>query len=1083
MKTLLLLALSLLPATAEIIGVEQFDYPDGPIATKDGGTFWDYKNFTPTGHTGFVSNWDNVTGAPSVASGRLVTNNSGAKREYHGTPESDGAVNDPASAPSSVSKKVYYRVDVTTGATVPDSFGLSSYDFGTEKLFFGKRSGQPKFGIGEVGVSGTDSTTTPDILPDTTYTLVARIDYAANIVSLHVNPDLNAAEPSPAASRSYTGTNWSTAVRLASGTGGSAVAWDELVVATTWEDLGTVVTTTADEDNGNLSGNISLREAVEHSPPGSLITFAPGLNGRTCTLSLGEMRIDKDLTIDASALANGVTIDANLTSRHFFIAGGASLTLKSLSLVNGNGVGDSGNFGGAIVLFTGNLFLQRCTLSGNFAGSAGAIWLQGGGNSRLEECTLTGNRATGAFGTGGIIAFSGNCTLSRCTLSGNTGTSGGGGLFLQSPANVSLSNCIIAGNTDSDAHDILRFDGTLTASGSNLIGSNATVSGIFPPGPLVGTQASPLDPRLSPLGHFGGSVRTLHPLIGSPAIDAADTTDPGGTDARGFPRFLDGNGDFSDQTDIGAVEAGPGAAFPVNTLADEDDGDLFPIFGAGTSLRESVKHSPAGSIIVFDPALAGQTITLTLGELAIPATPGLFIDASNLTAPVTVSGNHAGRVFNIPATATVAIRSLEIINGKTPDGAATGQPGGNGGGILNAGTLSLFHSTIAHNRTGNGSNSGLVSGAGSGGDGGGIFSSGPLHLNACTISGNTTGNGGNADGGSDFADPGGGGGAGGGIFSNGPLSLTACTLSGNATGDGGNSSGIHPEFGPESGGSGGDGGAIRKNDDIPYRLTACTIAGNRTGEGGDGPGGKGFAGFGGGVSSGALISQDSVFARNAGFRSSPDVHVISLTTLGANLLGTAASSFEGGGPAPIIDPDPLLAPLGDYGGPTRTMLPLPGSPAIDGAAASHRTTDQRGFPISGIPDIGAVEAQPALSGFIDTDSDGMDDRLEPFYGFTVGIPDGHLDADGDGSPNRDELGNMTGPRDPDSLLKILSFTRSGTNVTFTWTSFPGLSYKADYSGDLGFGNTLGIGTATGMTTTQTIGPIYGPKGFLRIRRN
>jgi hypothetical protein len=58
--------------------------------------------------------------------------------------------------------------------------------------------------------------------------------------------------------------------------------------------------------------------------------------------------------------------------------------------------------------------------------------------------------------------------------------------------------------------------------------------------------------------------------------------------------------------------------------------------------------------------------------------------------------------------------------------------------------------------------------------------------------------------------------------------------------------------------------------------------------------------------------------------------------------------------------NPLLAALGNYGGPTLTMLPLPGSPAI-GAGSDTVTnmfaTDQRGFPrLSGAHvDIGADE--------------------------------------------------------------------------------------------------------------------------------
>jgi hypothetical protein len=55
---------------------------------------------------------------------------------------------------------------------------------------------------------------------------------------------------------------------------------------------------------------------------------------------------------------------------------------------------------------------------------------------------------------------------------------------------------------------------------------------------------------------------------------------------------------------------------------------------------------------------------------------------------------------------------------------------------------------------------------------------------------------------------------------------------------------------------------------------------------------------------------------------------------------------------------PLLAPLGNYGGPTPTMPPLPGSPAIDGCTnGTTFTTDQRGYPriVGAYADIGAVE--------------------------------------------------------------------------------------------------------------------------------
>jgi hypothetical protein len=72
--------------------------------------------------------------------------------------------------------------------------------------------------------------------------------------------------------------------------------------------------------------------------------------------------------------------------------------------------------------------------------------------------------------------------------------------------------------------------------------------------------------------------------------------------------------------------------------------------------------------------------------------------------------------------------------------------------------------------------------------------------------------------------------------------------------------------------------------------------------------------------------------------------------------------------------DPMLGPLRNNGGPTETMAPMPGSPAIDAGTAEGLTTDQRGaarpVDFSGVvnaaggdgSDIGAVELQQACIG-------------------------------------------------------------------------------------------------------------------------
>jgi hypothetical protein len=83
---------------------------------------------------------------------------------------------------------------------------------------------------------------------------------------------------------------------------------------------------------------------------------------------------------------------------------------------------------------------------------------------------------------------------------------------------------------------------------------------------------------------------------------------------------------------------------------------------------------------------------------------------------------------------------------------------------------------------------------------------------------------------------------------------------------------------------------------------------------------------------------NSIVARNQA-SSSPD---ISGTFTGSNNL---------------VGVDPQLSPLGDFGGPTFTMVPLSTSPARDAGTATTLRYDQRGLPrVAGsAPDIGAVE--------------------------------------------------------------------------------------------------------------------------------
>src|SRR6266852_2314324 len=154
------------------------------------------------------------------------------------------------------------------------------------------------------------------------------------------------------------------------------------------------------------------------------------------------------------------------------------------------------------------------------------------------------------------------------------------------------------------------------------------------------------------------------------------------------------------------------------------------------SLRAEIAAAHNSDTIVFAPGLDGQTITLTSGELLINHNvtitgPG----ASNLT----VSGNHASRVFEVAKT----VRSVTL-SGLTISNAA-------GGGMLNEGTLTVSNSILSNN----------------GGGGGGIHNDGTLTVSGSTLSGNSASNSS-------------GGNSGGGIYNEGTATVSGSTLSGNS---------------------------------------------------------------------------------------------------------------------------------------------------------------------------------------------------------------------------------------------------------------------------------------------------------------
>ncbi len=369
---------------------------------------------------------------------------------------------------------------------------------------------------------------------------------------------------------------------------------------------------TTASDPGGLAGLLSLREAVNlanaYANAGypADITFVAGvtdivLDGSQLELSGRTQYANSPATI--SIYGGGlVTVDGNNASRVFLVDAGAQAVLMGLVIQDGN-AGDlslgsfSAGQGGAIYNL-GLLTVTDSTLSGNSASFGGGIGNYG--ELELDGCTLSDNTASDY---GGGIFNDNLLTMSNCTLSGNTTSGYGGGIFnyvepnpagsgmtlgtlivndstlsnnsaLDSGGGIDndgtsakLNNTIVAGNTaDGTGPDI---DGAVAASSANnLIGNGSGMSGIANNDAnqnQVGSGSPALNPKLAPLGSYGGPTQTMAPLPGSPAIGKGSVKLA--VDARGFPLATDQRGyphprTINSTVDVGAVETDGQSTLP-----------------------------------------------------------------------------------------------------------------------------------------------------------------------------------------------------------------------------------------------------------------------------------------------------------------------------------------------------------------------------------------------------------------------------------------------------------------------------------------------------------------------------------------
>ena len=524
--------------------------------------------------------------------------------------------------------------------------------------------------------------------------------------------------------------------------------------------------------NCTISGNFALKDGLGSGSGGGIFIWEGDAIVTDCTISGNSGR----------GAGGGVYNNGTLTLTNSTISAN---TITDPASYSGNGGG---------IYNSGTLFATNSMITGNTVSSSDSS--QGGGiynygimtliNSVISGNTITCNTYASYYAEGGGIYNYGTTTVTNCTISDNTGI---GRSFASIPFGIgiynengtlNLYNSIVVENsssrtsiyyTETFIHDIYErgwsYSGIVQGS-NNLTSytgwSNASdVNFIYDPNLPLFPRVTNVDYRL---------------IAGSQAIDKGSNQyaynagmDENSLDVVGNPRFV------GESIDIGAYEA-PTTPLVVESpsiIVTTHDDVVDPTDGL-ISLREAIMYAQDGDAITFDTSLYGQTITLNGSELLIDKS--ITIDAADMN--ITIDANQRSRVFYIEEGAEVTLMELTITNGYAGDAPT------NGGGIYNAGTLTVARCTITENNAFRG---------------GGIFNNteGALTVANCTISGNTTNITGSFG---DIID-----GFGGGIFSYGIYTIRNSTISGNIARSGG---GIYNEV----------------FFSTMMTLTNCTISGN-----------------------------------------------------------------------------------------------------------------------------------------------------------------------------------------------------------------------------------------------------------------
>ncbi len=813
--------------------------------------------------------------------------------------------------------------------------------------------------------------------------------------------------------------------------------------------------TTYTVTNLSDSGTGSLRAAITsaNADPGSTIVFQSGLTGTIKLASaLPNITVSGSMTITGPG-ASVLTISGQNQYNLLAIASG-TVTISGVTMTNGfvnSGGGYNGEgYGGAIYIDVGaTLNLQNSVFSGNTASNAGG----GGaicnvGTLNVTNTTFSGNAVLGSSNYGGAIFNGGPLTVSDSTFSGNfasvegsailnyagtphfgvatisnttfannnTAGASAGAIYNFSGATLTVSDSTFSGNLPANGGSIANA-GTLTMTDSVFVEPSSGSSQCTTVPPATQCPANPSSPDangnfdepntslvLSTLGYHGGPTQTLVPLAGSPVICGAAKT--GAKDVSGNPLTTDQRGFGLDPScSTSYVDAGSVQAnyLTVTSTADPGSGSCTTT----CALRDAITsaNTAGHGDIQFANGVTG-TITL---QSSLPNITGTVDIVGPGSGQLTISGAGTKRIlFN---NGTLSLSGLTLANGNSSSSSSPAGSAGSGGAILNEGGLSLDSTVFTGNTTGASGNGGAIRNQG-----------GSLTANTTTFSGNSAGSSGD----------------GGAIENEGPLTISNSTFSANIANSGSaiynNSPGqLSASYSTFSGNNASNSAAIFNNTGATLTAGNDTLSGNTNG---------------GIFSSGSTLSVTNTILAEASECTGGDCP----TSGGGNI-------YAGAGLA--------LAALGNYGGPTQTLLPLPGSSVICAGSASllpaGATTDQRGFSNQNIGYTGYSATTPCVdAGAVQTNYTAASFNNTSYTG-TVNLPGTTPSVIVSVTENGQNIGSVP-------VTLTFNGTGTATGTSATTVAGTGATFSSLLVNAAGASDSLSVSLPVVSGTTLTAGP-------------